>query len=119
VRRRPAGAGGEEAGLLLNAKSRLVALLGSLRARGLVFQYRSGDTVIWTAHPFLRERFRELLGCPAERVFDAVVEALGAGLEKRPDVKPTDSTTLDRYERLIEATRLAGREQEAFDLFWC
>jgi hypothetical protein len=48
-----------------------------------------------------------------------VVEALGAGLEKRPDVKPTDSTTLDRYERLIEATRLAGREQEAFDLFWC
>ena len=25
---------------------------------------------------------------------------------------------LDRYERLIEATRLAGREQEAFDLFW-
>lgn len=111
-------AGGDVAGLLLNAKPRLLALLGSLRARGLVFQYQSGDAITWTAHPFLRERFRELLGCPAERVFDAVAQALGAGLETRPDMKPSDSATLDRYERLIEATRLAGREQEAFNLFW-
>jgi tetratricopeptide (TPR) repeat protein len=111
-------AGGEVAGLLLKAKPRLVALLGSLRARGLVFQYRSDETVTWTAHPFLRERFRVLLGCPTERVFDVVAQALGAGLEKRPNTKPSDPTTLDRYERLIEATRLAGREQEAFELFW-
>ena len=111
-------AGGEVAGLLVNAKPRLVRLLGSLRARGLVFQYESSEAVTWTAHPFLRERFRELLGCPAERVFDTVAQALGVGLEKRPDTKPSDQTTLDRYERLIEATRLAGREQEAFDLFW-
>jgi tetratricopeptide (TPR) repeat protein/cellulose biosynthesis protein BcsQ len=111
-------AGGEVAGLLLKAKPRLVALLGSLRARGLVFQYQSGEAVTWTAHPFLRERFRELLGVPAERVFDAVAQALGVGLDRSPDIKPSDQTTLDRYERLIEATRLAGREQEAFDLFW-
>ncbi len=111
-------AGGEVAGLLLKAKPRLVALLGSLRARGLVFQYQSDEAVTWTAHPFLRERFRGLLGCPAERVFDVVAQALGAGLEKRPHTKPTDPATLDRYERLIEATRLAGREQEAFELYW-
>jgi hypothetical protein len=111
-------AGGEVAGLLLQAKPRLVALLGSLRTRGLVFRYRSGEAVTWTAHPFLRERFRKLLGCPAERVFDVVAQALGAGLEKRLDTKPSDPPTLDRYERLIEATRLAGREQEAFDLYW-
>jgi tetratricopeptide (TPR) repeat protein len=111
-------AGGEVAGLLLKAKPRLVALLGSLRTRGLVFQYQSGEAVTWTAHPFLRERFRELLGCPAERVFDVVAQALGAGLEKRPDTAPSDPTILDRYERLIEATRLAGREQEAFDIYW-
>lgn len=111
-------AGGEVAGLLLKTKPRLVALLGSLWARGLVFEYRSDETVTWTAHPFLRERFRKLLDCPAERVFDVVAEALGAGLEERPDTKPSDPATLDRYERLIEATRLAGREQEAFDLFW-
>jgi len=111
-------AGGEVAGLLVKAKPRLVALLGSLRARGLVFQYRSDEAVTWTAHPFLRERFRELLGCPAEQVFNVVAQALGAGLEKRPDTKPRDQSTLDQYERLIEATRLAGREQEAFDLYW-
>jgi hypothetical protein len=111
-------AGGEVAGLLLNARPRLVALLRSLRARGLVFEYRSNDAVTWTAHPFLRERFRELLGCPAERVFDVVANALGAGLEKRPEAKPTEPAILDRYERLIEVTRLAGREQEAFDLYW-
>jgi len=110
-------AGGDVAGLLLNAKPRLVALLGSLRARGLVFEYRSDEAVTWTAHPFLRERFRELLGCPAEQVFDVVALAFGVGLEKRPVTKPSDPTTLDRYERLIEATRLAGREQEALDLF--
>lgn len=110
-------AGGEVAGLLLNAKPRLVALLGSLRARGLVFEYRSDEAVTWTAHPFLRDRFRELLGCPAERVFDSVAQALGAGLEKRPDTYPSDPSILDRYERLIEATRLAGREKEAFELY--
>jgi len=111
-------AGGDVAGLLLKAKPRLVALLGSLRVRGLVFQYQSNEAITWTAHPFLRERFRELLGCPAELVFDVVAQALGAGLEKRPDTNPSDPATLDRYERLIEAMRLAGREQEAFELFW-
>ena len=110
--------GGEVAGLLLNAKPRLIKLLRSLRARGLVFQYQSDEAVTWTAHPFLRERFRELLDCPAEKVFDTVAQALGAGLEDRPDTKPSDQNTLDRYERLIEATRLAGREQEAVELYF-
>ncbi len=111
-------AGGEVAGLLVNAKPRLVALLNSLRERGLVFQYRTAETVTWTAHPFLRDRFRGLLGCPQERLFDVVARSLGAGLQKSPDTKPSDPAALDRYERLIEATRLAGREQEAFELYW-
>ena len=84
-------AGGEVAGLLVNAKPRLVALLGSLRRRaGWSSSTAATRAVTWTAHPFLRERFRALLGCPAERVFDVVAEALGAGLEKRPDTKPSD-----------------------------
>lgn len=111
-------AGGEVAGLLVTAKPRLLKLLTSLKARGLVFEYHSDATVTWTAHPFLREKFRELLGCPPEKVFDVVAQSLGAGLEKRPTTKPSDPRVLDRYERLIEATRLAGREQEAFDFFW-
>jgi hypothetical protein len=111
-------AGGEVAGLLVKAKPRLVKLLNSLKSRGLVFEYRSDTSVTWTAHPFLRERFRDLLGCPAEKVFDVVARELGAGLEKVPATKPSDPAMLDRYERLIEATRLAAREQEAFDLYW-
>lgn len=111
-------AGGEVAGLLVNAKARLLALLKSLRARGLVFQYSTEEAVTWTAHPFLREGFRRLLGCPAEKVFDTVAQALLTGLEDRPSDPPREARVLDRYERLIEATRLAGREQEAFDLYW-
>jgi hypothetical protein len=111
-------AGGEVAGLLLKAKPRLVMLLNSLKARGLVFEYRADTSVTWTAHPFLREKFRDLLGLPPEKVFDVVAQSLGAGLEKSPETKPSDPSVLDRYERLIEATRLAGREQEAFDLYW-
>jgi tetratricopeptide (TPR) repeat protein len=111
-------AGGEVAGLLVNAKPRLVRLLSSLKARGLVFEYHTDTSVTWTAHPFLREKFRDLLDCPPERVFDVVAQSLGTGLEERPETMPSDPSVLDRYERLIEATRLAGREQAAFDLYW-
>ena len=83
-------AGGEVAGLLVKAKLRLVRLLNSLKARGLVFEYRSDTNVTWTAHPFLREKFRDLLGCPAERVFDVVAQSLGNGLEKRLEAKPSE-----------------------------
>jgi hypothetical protein len=111
-------AGGEVVGLLVKAKPRLLMLLKSLKARGLVFEYRGETSVTWTAHPFLRERFRGLLGAPAEKVFDVVAQELGAGLEERPATNPSDSDVLGRYERLIEVTRLAGRQQEAFDLYW-
>ena len=110
-------AGGEVAGALVSAGPRLLALLNSLKARGLVFAYRTDTDVTWTAHPFLRETFRDLLGCPVEQVFQVVAASLGAGLKWRPDSKATEPHVLDRHERLIEATRLAGREQEAFDLF--
>jgi hypothetical protein len=111
-------AGGDVAGLLVNAKPRLLKLLATLKGRGLVFEYRSDTSVTWTAHPFLREKFRDLLSYPPEKVFDVVARSLGAGLEKRPETKPSEPNVLDRYERLIEATRLARREQEAFELFW-
>ena len=112
-------AGGQVAGVLVNAKPALTRLLARLLDRGLVFRYAATDgTLTWTAHPFVRERFAGLLGCPAEAVFDAVATHLGQGLERRPDKKPEDTAMLDRYEQLIEATRLAGRAQEAFDLYW-
>jgi tetratricopeptide (TPR) repeat protein len=51
-------------------------------------------------------------------VFEVVATRLGQGLEQRPDKHPEETTVLDRYEQLIEALRLAGRVQEAFDLYW-
>ena len=111
-------AGGAVAGLLVDAKPALPRLLARLVERGLVFRYPGPDqTLTWTAHPFVRQRFAQLLVCPASEVFDAVAERLGQGLDRRPENKPQDGALLDRYEQLIEATRLAGRAQQAFDLY--
>jgi hypothetical protein len=112
-------AGGQVAGVLVNAKPTLTRLLVRLRDRGLVFRYAATDGMLtWSAHPFVRERFGNLLECPMEAVFDAVARRLGEGLERRPDKRPQATAMLDRYEQMIEAIRLAGREAEAFDLYW-
>jgi hypothetical protein len=111
-------AGGDVAGLLVNGRARLQVMLNRLSNRGLVFATTSADAVSWTAHPFLRDRFRQLLYCPPERVFAVVAVALGANLDKRPATKPGDAADLDRYEQLIEATRLAGKEEDASELYW-
>jgi hypothetical protein len=87
-------AGGKVAGLLINARPRLLGLLNSLEVRGLVFRYASPETATWTAHPFLRDRFRLLLGCQSEQVFAVVADALGAGLEKRPITYPSEPAEL-------------------------
>ncbi len=112
-------AGGAVAGVLLNSTHALPKLLRRLVDRGLVFRYSATDgTLTWTAHPFVRERFAGLLGCAASEVFEAVAQKLGQGLEQRPEKHPEDKALLDRYEQLIEVMQLAGREQEALDLYW-
>jgi len=111
-------AGGKVAGALVGcAEARLVQLLERLRRLGLVFAYSSGSEVTYTAHPFLRGYFQALLGVPAAEVHEAVRARLATSLDARPDTKPTEPVLLDRYEGLIEHTRLAGRVQEAFDLY--
>jgi hypothetical protein len=112
-------AGGSVSGILLGAgEARLVDMLERLRRLGLVFGYVDGTDLTWTAHPFVRDHFRGLLDVPAEQVHEVVRQRLAPGLEARPSALPMDTETLDRYERLIEETRLAGREAEAFDLYW-
>ena len=83
-----------------------------------MFRYPGTDqTATWTARPFVREHFAALPGCPASAVFAAVAERLGQGLDSGPENKPLEVALLDRYEQLIEALRLAGRAQVAFDLY--
>lgn len=112
-------AGGEIAGTLVGCgEPRLVRLAERLVSRGLVFAYESDGLRAWTAHPFLRDWFRELLGVASEQVHEAVRLRLAPSLEARPSEHPTDQAVLDRYEALIEHSLLAARVEEAWGLFW-
>ena len=94
-------AGGEIAGALVGfGQSRLMRLAKRLCTLGLVYTYNLRNTITYTAHPFLREYFRELLGVPPEKIHESVRGKLAVGLETKPDNKPRDRETLDRYEAL-------------------
>jgi hypothetical protein len=114
------GAGGTVAGTLVGcAQPRLLGLLERLREMGLVFRYQTDRSYTFNAHPFLRAFFQARLGATrSEDVHEAVRLNLAPSLEARPRSKPTAPLMLDRYEALIEHTRLAGRISEAFELYW-
>jgi tetratricopeptide (TPR) repeat protein len=106
------------AGALIGlADHQLVKHLERLKALGLVFRYETDGQIVYSAHLFLREFFRNLLGTKPESVHESVRARLAPSLEVRPATKPRDPAVLDQYELLIEQTLLAGRVQEAFDLF--
>ena len=115
------GASKEIAGALAGCdKPHLKVMLEGLRELGLVFHSDSSDERrTYSAHPFLRDFFRSLLGTTKpEQIYEAVRRNLALGLEERPSNKPTDPKDLDRYERLIEVTRLAGQTTAAYELYW-
>jgi len=111
-------AGGEIAGALVGAnQTKLLTIAEKLKKQGLIYSYSSNNTIVYTAHPFLRDYFRTLLGVKPEDIHDVVRQKLAIGLDTRPENKPSDTATLDRYEKLIEHSILAGHYQEAYDLF--
>jgi len=114
-----AQSGGEVAGALIGlADQQLVTHLERLKALGLVFRHETDGQIVYSAHPFLREFFRNLLGTKPESVHESVRAKLAPSLEARPATKPRDPAILDQYELLIEQTLLAGRVQEASELYW-
>lgn len=113
-----AGAGGVVAGNLHGAgATELLRLLNRLRDLGLVFRYGTEGKLVFTAHPFLRDTFKALLDIDSEHIHEAVRVRLAPGLSARPGTFPTAPAMLDRYENLIEQTRLSGRVSESFQLF--
>jgi hypothetical protein len=112
-------AGGPIAGALVGCgRVRLLTVLEQLRDLGLVFRYDTPQGAMFTAHPFLRDYFRDLLGVTKpEEIHEAVRARLAPSLEARPFKWPTDPVMLDRYEALIEHTRFAGKTEEAFGLY--
>jgi tetratricopeptide (TPR) repeat protein len=93
-------------------------LLERLRKLGLVFAYDYSKERIWSAHPFLRQHFSGLRIVDPVRVHDALQEHIAGELDRRPRSPAEDPAAIDRYEELIEHTRLAGHAQEAFDIYW-
>jgi len=110
--------GGEVAGALVGlSEQNLVTHLERLKNLGLVFRYQANQRIVYSAHPFLRDFFRGLLSAKAESIHESVRVMLAPSLQLRLQTKPTDTAILDQYELLIEQTLLAGRFQEAFDLY--
>src|SRR5262249_26338134 len=70
-------------------------------------------------HPFLREFFEKLIElCDPRQIHEALRSRLAPSLDERPSSFPTDHADLDRYERLIDFTRRAGKTEKAFDLYF-
>jgi tetratricopeptide (TPR) repeat protein len=111
-------ASGEIAGALDGIQqAKLIRLAERLHQQGLVYTYKRQNLLTYTAHPFLREYFRNLLGIPPEKIHEAVMSKLTIGLDSKPLIKPRKPEMLDRYEALIEHSILAGHVQEASELF--
>jgi len=111
--------GGKVAGALVGlSDQKLVMHLERLKNLGLVFAYGKGGELVYSAHPFMRDFFRNLLAASPEAVHECVRARLAPSLEARPRENSRDPAILDQYELLIEETLLAGKVQEAFDLYW-
>jgi hypothetical protein len=111
--------GSQVAGALAGfSEVRLLRMVEQLRDLGLVFRYGTPHGAVFTAHPFLRDFFRNLLDVTnPEAIHETVRARLAPSLAAKPEKKPTDPAELDKYETLIEHTRLAGRRAEAYELY--
>lgn len=111
-------AGGVVAGSLSGLDDvKIGVLLKRLKDRGLVFSYDEGGALRYSAHPFLRDYFRKLLEVKPENIHEAICGSLAPSLTGQPGGYPTDPQTLDRFEALIEHTRLAGRVNDALRIY--
>jgi tetratricopeptide (TPR) repeat protein len=110
--------GGEVAGALVGLSDRELARhLERLKSLGLVFRYETDQRAVYSAHPFLREYFRNLLTAKPETIHESVRARLAASFDLKSKTNPRDSAILDQYESLIEQTLLAGNAHEAFRLY--
>lgn len=114
------GAGGEVAGALAGCTGpRLRFLLEGVRDLGLVYRYDTRQGATYSAHPFLRSFFQELLGATrSEDIHATVRQQMAPSLVRRPGTYPSEEEELERYEAFVEHTRLAGYCDEAFGVYW-
>ena len=99
------------------SQTQLLVIAERLKAQGLLYSYNQENKTTYTAHPFLREYFRELLNIKPENIHEVVRQKIAIGLDTKPSIKPTDVALLNRYEELISYNIMAGRYQEAFTIY--
>jgi len=114
-----AKAGGDASGSLAGYdESDLPHLLDKLLQLGLASRHVEGEAETFTARPFLRDFFKNLDGVRnPQPIYEVVRAKMAEGVDVDPKTKPASPVELDRYERLVEITLLAGKTQEAFGLY--
>ncbi len=106
------------AGSLAGASpQQLVAALERLVRKGLAYASRSPRGEVYSAHPFIRAHLKRLLGVPPEQLHEVVRAGVAPTLGGAPRSVIRDPELLDRYELLIEHTRLANQGSRALQLF--
>jgi hypothetical protein len=102
------------AGALHDLDDRQLDRLGRrLLEAGLVFRQDVAGETRWSAHPFVRDWFRVLLGPDEKSLHEAVSSGI-VSLVGRPQRTLDDPRHLELYETLIESTIGADRFDEAF-----
>jgi tetratricopeptide (TPR) repeat protein len=111
-------AGGAIAGAMTGfTQHKLLITAERLKQQGLIYSYFKEGAIIYTSHPFLRDYFRSLLNVKPENIHEVVVNKLAVGLDTKPETKPIEIETLDKYEQLIEHSILAGHYKYAYTLY--
>ena len=112
--------GGEVAGALIGLTDHqlVYAIWKGSRRSGWCFAMRPMGRSSIPLTPSSANFSGIFLGTKPESVHESVRAMLAPSLEARPKRLPSDPAILDQYELLIEQTLLAGRVQEAFDLYW-
>ncbi|WNG17964.1 NACHT domain-containing protein [Cystobacter fuscus] len=109
----------EVAGALSGMNGSRIAVIGErLRRLGLIYIYGEGTRKTYSAHPFLRDYFREQLEVKTEQIHEAIRVRLAPSLEEKPSSYPVHAEILDRYERLIQHSAAAGRVGDAIRLYF-
>jgi transcriptional regulator with XRE-family HTH domain/tetratricopeptide (TPR) repeat protein len=89
--------------------------LARLDRLGLVFR-ASAEPPRWSAHPFVRDYFKTLLGVAPSAV-EAAIAPPRISLVQAPNRLPRQGNALDALEALARALIVAGRVEEAYGVY--
>jgi transcriptional regulator with XRE-family HTH domain/tetratricopeptide (TPR) repeat protein len=110
-------AGGDLAGSMAGwSAADLRRGIARLTRLGLVFSTRRGGPS-YSAHPFVQQHFKALLGVPQGRIHAAQHRAQAPSLDKTPHQPVRDEAGLDAYEALLLHLLDTDRASEAFGVY--